>query len=99
MQRSNLSRYLSEHEVLGFLASDDSEEKEISEWISTDDGEEDWKEMPSCSSSSEEEMDDQLRCSASANYFVVKPKRAKQHHVQIMLILQLRIMSFGKIRG
>ena len=41
MQRSNMSRYLSKHEVLNFLASDHSEEEEISKWISTDDGEED----------------------------------------------------------
>ena len=94
-----MSRYFSEHEILSFLTRDDCEEKEISEWISTDDGKEDRARIPSCSSSSEEEMDDQLRFSAFANYFVLKPKRGKQHYVEIMLKVQLRIMSFGKIRG
>ena len=47
MRRSNLSRYLPEDGVLGFLATNDSEEEEISnsDWISTDDGEEDREEM------------------------------------------------------
>ena len=59
MQRSNLSRYLSEVGVLGFLASHDSEEEiSKSDWISTDDGEEDREEIFLCDSSSEEEMDD-----------------------------------------
>ena len=75
MQRSNRSRYLSEDEVLGFPASDGSEEKEISDWISTDDGEEDREEIPLFSLSSEEEMDDQLRSSTFAKYFLSKPKR------------------------
>ena len=95
MQRSNLSRYLSEDGVLGFLASDDSEEEEISDsdWIYTDDDEEDTEEISLCDSSSEEEMDDQLRFSASANYFVPKPKRGKQHLWQIMLIVQLQLRA------
>ena len=40
-----MSRYLIEDKVLGFLASDDSKEEEISDldWISTDDSEEDRK--------------------------------------------------------
>ena len=92
-----MSRYLYEDEVLSFLASDN--EEEISDRISTDDGEEDREEIPSRSSSSEEEMDDQLRSSASANYFVPKSKHGKQHFVQIMLMMQLRIMSFGKVHG
>ena len=42
-----MSSYLSKDEVLCFLASDDSEEEEISDsnWISTDDGEEDREEI------------------------------------------------------
>ena len=90
--------YLSEDKVLGFSASDDSEEEEISDWISTDNGKEDRIEISSCNSSSEEEMDDHQRSSASANYFVPKPKRGKQYLLQIMLTEQLRIMSFGKVR-
>ena len=86
MHRSNILRYLSENKVLGFLASDDNEEEEISNWIYTDDGKEDRKEIFSCELSSEEEMDDQLRSSASANYFVPKPKHGKQHLLQIMLV-------------
>jgi len=38
MQTSNISRHLSADEVLGFMASEDSEEERSdSEWISTDD--------------------------------------------------------------
>ena len=51
MQRSTMSRHLSEDAVLGFLKSDNSEkEEEISDsnWISGDDGEEDRKEISSC---------------------------------------------------
>jgi len=54
-------RYLSEDEVLGFVAREDSEEEEEisdSEWVSTDDGEEDREEISSCDSSSEGEMDE-----------------------------------------
>ena len=91
-------RYLPEVKVLGFLPSDDSEEKEICNWIFTDDGKEDREEIPSRNSSSEEEMDDLLRSSASANYFVPKPKRGKQHLLHTMLVVQLRIMPFGKSR-
>ena len=101
MQRSNKSRYLSKDEAVGFLASDDSEKEEISDldWISTDDGEEDCEEISFCdSSSSEEEMDNQPCSSASANYFVPKPKRDKQHFLQTMLVEQLLIMSFGKVQ-
>ena len=50
MQRSTMSRHLSEDAVLGFLESDNSEkEEEISDsnWISGDDGE-DRKEISSC---------------------------------------------------
>ena len=38
MQKSNISRYLSEDEVFGYLASDDKKEEEINnpDWISTD---------------------------------------------------------------
>ena len=56
MLRSNSSRYLFEVEALDFLASEDSEEKEISDldWISTEDGKEDREEISSCNSSSEE---------------------------------------------
>ena len=74
MQRSNRLSYLSEDEVLGFLAKDNGEEEEISDldWISTEDGEENTEEISSCDSSSEEEMDDQPCSSASSNYFVCK---------------------------
>ena len=51
MQRSTMSKYLSEDAVLGFLESDDSQkEQEISDsnWISADDGEEGRKEISSC---------------------------------------------------
>jgi len=72
MQTSNKSRYLSSGEVLGFVASDDSEKISDSEWIFTDDGEEDREEISSCDSSSEEEMDDQPCSFASTNYFVSK---------------------------
>ena len=61
-----MSSYLSEDKVLGFLANDESEEKEVSDadWISTDDGEKDREEI-----SSEAEMDDQPCFSDSASYF------------------------------
>ena len=51
-----MSRYLFEDEALGFLTSEDSEEKEISDldWISTNDGKEDREEISSCISSFEE---------------------------------------------
>ena len=64
-----MSRYLIKDGVLNFLASDDSEEEEISgwEWISTDDGKEDRNEISLCDSSFEEKMDDQPCSSASAN--------------------------------
>jgi len=45
MQTSNKSRYRSSGEVLGFVASDDSDEINDSEWIFTDDGEEDREEI------------------------------------------------------
>ena len=56
MLRSNTSRYLFEDEALGFLASEDSEEEEISDldWISTEERKEDREEISSCNSSSEE---------------------------------------------
>ena len=73
MRRSNMSKYLSEDTVLGFLESYDSKE-EISDLdsISTDDGEEDVEEISLCDSSSEEEMYKQPCFSASASYFVSK---------------------------
>ena len=83
------------------MASDDSEEDEIgdSDWISANDGKENREEMPLCnSSSSEEELGDQPCSSASANYFVPKPLRSKQHFLQIMLVVQLHIVSFGKVQ-
>ena len=74
MRRSNMSKYLSEDAVLGFLESYDSEEKEISDLdsISTDDGEEDVKKISLCDASFEEEMDKQPCSSASESYFVSK---------------------------
>ena len=74
MRRINMSKYLSEDAVLGFLESYSSEEEEISDLdsISTDDGEEDVGEISLCDSSSEEEMDKQPCSSASASYFVSK---------------------------
>jgi len=80
---------------LGYVARDDSE----SEWICAGDGEEDREETSSCGSSSEEEMDDQPFSSASANYCTSfpKPKRGKQHLLQIMLVEQLRITLFDKV--
>ena len=74
MRRSNMSKYLSEDAVLGFLKSYNSEEEEISDLdsISTDDGEEEVEEISLCDSSSEEKMDKHPCSSASASYFVSK---------------------------
>ena len=72
MQRSNISRYLSEDAIFGYVASDDNKEEEInnSDCISTDDGKKDRDELSPCYSSFEEEMNNQLCSSASANYIV-----------------------------
>ena len=50
MRRNNMSKYLTEDAILGFLESYDSKEEEISDldWISTDNGKEDVGEIFLC---------------------------------------------------
>ena len=95
-----MSRYLFEDEVLGFLASDDSEEEEISvlDWISIDYGEEDREEISSYDSSSEDKRITNYVPLFLQTTSFPKPKRGKQHLLQIMLVEQLRIMSFDKVQ-
>ena len=84
---------------LGFLANDHSEEDETSDsdWISTENGEEDKEEISLFDSSFEAEMVTNLVHLLLQTISFPKPKRGKQHLLQIMLVEHLR-MSFDKVQ-
>ena len=84
---------------LGFLANDDSEEDETSDsnWISTENVAEVKEEISFFVSSSEEEMVAYLVHLLLQTISFPKPKRGKNHLLQMMLVEQLR-MLFDKVQ-
>ena len=100
MRRNNMSKYLFQDAVLGFLESYDSKEEEISDLdsIFTDGGEEDVEEISLSDSSSEKEMNKQPCSSASASYVVSKTETRQTTSFTNNLVEQLHIMSLDKVQ-
>ena len=100
MLRNNMSRYLFEDEVLDFLASDDSEEEKLATWIgflqmiAKKTGK---KYLHVIHLLKKKWMTNHASLFLQTKLFST-PKRGKQHLLQIMLVEQLRIISFDEVQ-